>query len=116
MEYVSLGRTTVEPIDITAEITNNSVSALKREAVYSDGLTDEDFQMFLNRASWETPHHSRRVKRAVGSSEWSRENATTFCREKVLGSQITSSCMEVASIDTDEIIRQCSDDVFVSLM
>ena len=117
VEYETLEKNTGS-VDITQDLNNNIVARHrgKREIALSDALTDEDFDFFLNPASWEKHlHHSRRVKRTSDAPNLlSRENATNFCMEKVLGAQFALSCLELVFIDTERIIKQCSDDVLVS--
>ena len=83
----------------------------KRNVEDSDGLTDEDFDLFqrLNFGSVV----QNRLRRAVPAiSRFSKKNATQYCRKLIADTDIAKSCAKVGS-NVQELVNSCSIDLEV---
>ena len=92
----------------------------KRNVEDSDGLTDEDFDLF-QRLNFGTVVQNR-LRRAVPAiSRFSKKNATQYCRKLIADTDIGKSCAKVGS-NVQELLNSCSVDLevkkfnFVSLL
>ena len=88
-----------------------SAGRKKRNVEDSDGLTDEDFDLFqrLNFGSVV----QNRLRRAVPTiSRFSKKNATQYCRKLIADTDIGKSCAKVGS-NVQELVNSCSIDLEV---
>lgn len=83
----------------------------KRNVEDSDGLTDEDFDLF-QRLNFGSVVHNR-LRRAVPAiSRFSKKNATHYCRKLIADTDIGKSCAKVGS-NVQELVNSCSIDLQV---
>ncbi|XP_068690653.1 neurogenic locus notch homolog protein 1-like, partial [Montipora foliosa] len=75
----------------------------KRDIQFSDGLTDEDFQLFK-----QTP--PLRMRRRREAEKISKENATYYCANRISETKIGKLCAKVG-VDLQALVDVCSMDV-----
>lgn len=81
----------------------------KRDVHYSDDLTGEDYLLFQQRPhSW-----PRRFRREVPNEQISRENATSYCAERISQTEIGKLCAKVG-VNLQALVNVCSIDIKVS--
>ena len=81
----------------------------KRELVYSDDI----IYLYDDEKPTEHMHFSRR-KRAAVQTKMSLENATEYCRKKILDTDAAKVCLEVTGINATGAIQACAEDLKVS--
>ena len=87
------------------------VGRKKRNVEDSDGLTDEDFDLFQRLHFGSVVHN--RLRRAVPAiSRFSKKNATHYCRKLIADTDIGKSCAKVGS-NVQELVNSCSIDLQV---
>lgn len=92
--------------DRTGDIQN--ANRKKRELVYSDDI----IYLYDDEKPAEHMHFSRR-KRAV-QTKMSLENATEYCRKRILDTDAAKVCLEVTGINATDAIQACAEDLKVS--
>ena len=84
----------------------------KRNVEDSDGLTDEDFDLF-QRLNFGSVVHNR-IRRAVPAIyRFSKKNATHYCRKLIADTDIGKSCAKIGS-NVQELVDSCSIDLEVT--
>ena len=82
----------------------------KRNVKLSDDLTEEDFDLFKRSVASRVP---RRHKRGLAvKASVSKENATRYCREKILDSNVGKLCAKLGT-NVQALVNSCSIDVEV---
>ena len=79
----------------------------KRDVYYSDDLTDEDFQLFK-----QTPLRPR-LRREALNQKISKENATSYCAERIANTEIGKLCAKVG-VNVQALVNTCAIDLEVS--
>ncbi|XP_022807283.1 von Willebrand factor D and EGF domain-containing protein-like isoform X1 [Stylophora pistillata] len=77
----------------------------KRDVHYTDDLTEEDVQIFK-----QTPQLQPRYRRASQVGQLSKENATSYCAERISETEIGKLCAEVG-VNVQALVNTCSADV-----
>ena len=80
----------------------------KRDLIYSDDV----IYLYDNEKSDQTVHH-KRTKRAVPFG-MSPENATEYCRKRILGITATKVCLKLTGVNASNAIQSCAADLQVS--
>ena len=80
----------------------------KRDVHYSDDPTDEDIKVFK-----QTPQLQPCFRRASQDGEISKENATSYCAERISETEIGKLCAKVG-VNVQALVNTCSADVEVS--
>ena len=94
--------------DRTGNIQN--ANRKKRELVYSDDI----IYLYDDEKPAEHMHFSRR-KRAAMQTKMSLENATEYCRKRILDTDAAKVCLEVTGINATSAIKACAEDLKVSV-
>ena len=94
--------------DLTGNI--QSGTRKKRELVYSDDI----IYLYDDEKPAEHMHFSRR-KRAAMQTKMSLENATEYCRKRILNTDAAKVCLEVTGINATGAIQACAEDLKVSV-
>ena len=81
----------------------------KRELVYSDDI----IHLYDDEKPAEHMHFSRR-KRAAVQTKMSLENATEYCRKRILNTDAAKVCLEVTGVNATDAIQGCAEDLKVS--
>ena len=82
----------------------------KRNVKLSDDLTEEDFDLFKRSVASGVP---KRHKRGLAvKAKLSKENATRYCREKILESNVGKLCAKLGT-NVQALVNSCSIDVEV---
>ena len=81
----------------------------KRDLVYSDDI----IYLYDDEKPAEHMHFSRR-KRAAVQTKMSLENATEYCRKRILNTDAAKVCLEVTGINATGAIQACAEDLKVS--
>lgn len=80
----------------------------KRDVHYSDDPTEEEIQIFK-----QTPLLQPRFRRASQVGQISKENATSYCAERISETEIGKLCAKVG-VNVQALVNTCSADVEVS--
>jgi len=94
--------------DRTRDIQN--ATRKERELVYSDDI----IYLYDDEKPAEHMHFSRR-KRAAMQTKMSTENATEYCRKRILDTDAAKVCLEVTGINATSAIKACAEDLKVSV-
>lgn len=82
----------------------------KRDILYSDDLTDEDFDLFKQYAGSDASH---RLKRALlNEPKFTKENATLYCIERISNTGVGKSCAKLG-VNVQAMINSCAIDLEV---
>lgn len=80
----------------------------KRDVHYPDDPTEEEIQIFK-----QTPLLQPRFRRASQVGQISKENATSYCAERISETEIGKLCAKVG-VNVQALVNTCSADVEVS--
>lgn len=86
----------------------NNANRKKRDLIYSDDV----IYLYDNEKSDQTVYH-KRTKRNVPVG-MSPENATEYCRKRILDITATKVCLELTGINASSAIQSCAADLQVS--
>lgn len=82
----------------------------KRDIHYSDELTDEDYKLFKKPF---TSANQLRFKRALPTFIIPKQNATSYCAQKIADTKIGKLCNAIG-VDVQALVDSCSEDIAVS--
>lgn len=82
----------------------------KRSTDYVDDLTDVDFDSFKRYVASVVSKRHRRSSEY--NSSFTKQNATEYCMERLLNSEVGSLCSQIGA-DVQELVASCSVDVEV---
>lgn len=88
----------------------NGGNGKKRSVKLSDDLTEEDFDLFKRFVASGVPNRHRRG--IAVKAPFSKENATRYCREKILESNVGKLCAKLGT-NVQALVNSCSIDVEV---
>ena len=93
--------------DRTGEIENGNRK--KRELIYSDDI----IYLYEDEKPAEHMHFSRRKPASV-QTKMSLENATEYCRKRILDTDAAKVCLKVTGVNATGAIQGCAEDLKVS--
>ena len=84
------------------------ISPKKRDLQWSDDLTEEDYELFMEPLD---PEVHKRQKRSINVI--SKENATRYCSERLAETPIGKMCAKLGT-NVQALVNVCASDIEVS--